>query len=203
MNISRRHCSIAFDNGRFVLTDSSINGVYINRAPKPTERNIRVPLNGGDVIGVGNYLMSVALVDDRPAADNGNGATNGGSGRVSLDADPLAEPSRRPLHPSPLPRMTASRRGADPFETQSFHPTGPIDPDVDEFDGIRPSADWQGLPAPDHVPATSQAVAPPRVIVSRRVDFDALIGHLPRPPARCSGYGSGPETGRAARSRAS
>lgn len=179
MNISRRHCSIAFDDGRFVLTDCSTNGVYINRASKATERNSRVPLNQGDVIGLGNYVISVALVDDPAVANICHGATNGGSGRASLDVDPLAEPPRRPPEPSPFPRMVASRRGADPFEMQAIHPTGPIDPEVDHFDGIRPSADWHGLPTPDHAPATSQIVAPPRVMVSRRVDFDALIGHLP------------------------
>jgi len=195
--ISRSHCLVAFADGCFTLTDRSTNGLFINDAP--TQRNAPVTLNEGDTIALGNYLIAVTVTDDPPAVEPRRGGSaagrtsegtgrvaNGGDGRGPLDADPLVDLPRLPANPSPFrppPHVVSQRRGTDPFETTSRPPGGSKDFAKDPFDdrlaGARPSADWHGLPQPDHAPATAEAIAPPRVISSRKIDFDAIIGDVP------------------------
>jgi type VI secretion system protein len=198
--ISRSHCLVAFADGCFTLTDRSTNGLFVNDAP--TQRNTPVMLNEGDTIALGNYLIAVTVADDPPAAEprregaaagrtaDGSGrAANGGDGRGSLDADPLVDPPRRPVDPSPfrpLPQIVPQRRGTDPFETTSRPPGSSSEFDKGQFDdrlaGVKPSSDWHGLPQPDHAPATAEAMVPSRVVSSRKVDFDAIIGDVPGTP---------------------
>lgn len=190
-NLSRTHCTIAFENGRYVLTDCSTNGVHINQAQKATERDSRVVLNEGDAIAMGGYLITVALVDDPSATDLGRDAVMnpnrgrgaaGGIGQRPPKPNPLADPLLRPAPPpSPVPvvRIVTGRRGVDPLETSHRPAPGSSRRADDQFSGIPASADWHGLPKPDHAPATAQAIIPPRVITSRKINFDDIIGELP------------------------
>jgi type VI secretion system protein len=190
-NLSRTHCIIAFENGHYVLTDRSTNGVHINQAQTATERDSRVVLNEGDAIAMGGYLVTVALIDDPSIPDLGRDAVRnpnrgfgaaGGEGQRPPEPSPLADPLLRPaLSPSSIPevRMVTGRRGVDPLETSHRATAGSNSAEDDRFSGMPPSADWHGLPKPDHAPATAQAVVPPRVITPRKINFDDIIGELP------------------------
>ncbi|MGI8857294.1 MAG: FHA domain-containing protein [Thermomicrobiales bacterium] len=52
--ISRRHATIARENGQLVLTDSSSNGTFVNGA-----RQQRVVLAGGESVQIGPFTLSV------------------------------------------------------------------------------------------------------------------------------------------------
>ena len=52
--ISRRHATIASENGQLVLTDSSANGTFVNGA-----RQQRTVLTGGESVQIGPYTLSV------------------------------------------------------------------------------------------------------------------------------------------------
>jgi type VI secretion system FHA domain protein len=186
--ISRTHCSIAFESGRFVLTDLSTNGLMVNQTR--TERESRVILNEGDTLSLGNFVIEVTVLEDPlaagPNADLGSDGLAGGgaAGRGPLDLDPLADMPARP-DPSlqPMARMVTGRRGADPFET-SNKPATAFDLDRDPFEdnfsgGGRPVPDWKGSPQADHASALSQAMIAPRMASARKIDFDALIGDVP------------------------
>src|SRR6185312_589907 len=104
----------------------------------------------------------------------------------SLDDDPLTNAFRRPAVQPAFrsdDHIVPGRRGADPFETTHMRPVATsnldIDPFKERFGGAGPSSDRQALPQSDHAPATAQAISPPRVSASRKVDFDALIGDVP------------------------
>jgi type VI secretion system protein len=59
--ISGRHALITFSNDAFHLLDTSSNGVFVNRAKNPLGKDNRVELRDGDIIGIGDYEISVSL----------------------------------------------------------------------------------------------------------------------------------------------
>ena len=67
-SLSKTHCTVTEEGGRFVLTDLSTNGIFLNELQQATERDSRVVLNDGDTLRLGNYTISAAAIDDRAAA---------------------------------------------------------------------------------------------------------------------------------------
>jgi type VI secretion system protein len=63
-NLSKTHCTVTEESGRFILTDLSSNGVFVNGSQQATERNSRVILTDGDTLRLGAYTISVAVIDD-------------------------------------------------------------------------------------------------------------------------------------------
>jgi type VI secretion system protein len=59
--ISGRHALISFVDGRYVVTDVSSNGVYINHAETPLGSEGQAPLQQGDILTIGEYEISVTL----------------------------------------------------------------------------------------------------------------------------------------------
>src|ERR1700733_3509818 len=66
--LSKTHCVIAAQGGRYVLTDLSTNGVYFNGGREPTRRDSQVVLNDGDQFRLGDYNVVVSEIDHAPAA---------------------------------------------------------------------------------------------------------------------------------------
>lgn len=63
--VSECHARIAFKEGRFILTDTSTNGTYINGKRQRIPRHESVFLNTGDQLLIGNMRLSVVVVDER------------------------------------------------------------------------------------------------------------------------------------------
>lgn len=65
--ISGLHCEVRYDRGTFWLYDVSRNGTYVNGS------NQRItdphPLNHGDRLWIGRYIVAVSIEDDRDAAN--------------------------------------------------------------------------------------------------------------------------------------
>lgn len=80
--ISRSHASITFENGLYYLTDTSVDGVFINNRSQRLNRET-VPLADGDQIWIGEYELRVHILSNgthKKAADdifqfNGEGAS--------------------------------------------------------------------------------------------------------------------------------
>ncbi len=198
--ISKTHCVISAENGRFILTDLSSNGLYMNGSRQATSRDSRIVLSDGDQFRLGDYVISVAEVNDEPASGSGrNEVINrpvrevdpfgseppaGGSAHDPLDFDPLDQPFVRGSDVSfqhPFAHVPSSLRAEDPFDLSGKRSGRKIEPDDDLFRGIAPATNWQGAPRPDHAPAPSQVIPPPRVIPTPppgEIDFDALLGDL-------------------------
>lgn len=188
-HLSKTHCVIGRENGRYVLTDLSTNGVYINGATTPTTRDSRVVLTDGDQFRIGEYSISVAEAEG-PAAAQGAAdpfATLPGGGGP-LDGDPLDDPlggSRARDFQHPLPQQAPPRlRDADPFDVADEEGRHGSDSGDDLFRGATPAESWQGPTQPDNVDVPAHAFSAPKPLAPppfnpAEIDFDALIGDLP------------------------
>jgi type VI secretion system protein len=194
--VSSLHCIITAEDGRFVLTDLSANGIYINGAQQATARDSRIMLADGDQFRLGDYVINVAEVDDDPAGNinAGPGSTGDapafgggfGGGRQNHDplgGDPLDEPlARGPGFPfqHPIAHVPPKARPSDPFDgIKGKRPPRSIEPNDDLYHGLTPSSDWHGAPKPDHAPATQTSIPPPRFsLPAGEIDFDAYLGEL-------------------------
>jgi type VI secretion system protein len=68
--ISSKHASITCQNGQFRITDISTNGLFINNAAQPLGRGNSTPLNSGDKLIIGDYIIEVIIEGLTPAMDN-------------------------------------------------------------------------------------------------------------------------------------
>lgn len=57
--VSSLHARIVNEGGEFCLIDESTNGVFVNRAAKPIGRGVKVILQHGDLVRIGQYEMVV------------------------------------------------------------------------------------------------------------------------------------------------
>src|SRR6185437_2832646 len=67
-SLSKTHCTVTERNGRFILVDSSTNGIFINGSPQPTERDSQTVLNQGDKLSLGDYAIVVSAINDGPVS---------------------------------------------------------------------------------------------------------------------------------------
>ncbi len=184
-HLSKTHCVITARGGRYVLTDRSSNGIYVNDARQPTQRDTDVDLADGDELRLGGYVIRVREEDAPDSFAAG--------GEDPLGADPLDDPFGRaadPAFPYPLPPTAApspAGRVADPFDREGARPSratfaaAPEDEDDDLFRGIVPSESWHGAARPDHAEAPRHAFIAPKVMPASppsEIDFDALIGEF-------------------------
>ena len=219
--MSRTHCAVSIEGSRAILTDLSSNGVFVNGARQPTERDMRIVLTDGDFLAFGEYTFKVAIIDDGVGgAAQGIGSFPGAAlpnppslsfgGRDAsnpLDVDPLADPlgrptevpdpfaiARNPGFSHPIAHVAVNPRGTpDPFDTEPHRGSGFDDRDL--FRGTTPSSDWTGLPQADHARATSAAMPAQRVVNPMSMDdFDKLLGGLDVPPPAAPADGFAPPT---------
>lgn len=200
-HLSKFHCMISAEGGRYVLSDLSTNGVFINGAPERTQPNSRILLAHGDEIRLGDYLISVAETGTTANTSAGLGDD------LFAPPAPAAGPLLAPLAPidplattagaadpaafmHPVTRPAPVLRADDPFdladENQSFQPSA----GEDLFRGKQPAENWQGPSQRDDLDAQLQAFAPPKPLAAvdpNEIDFDALLGNslpgVPTPPA--------------------
>lgn len=189
--ISRRHCTITFESGHFVLTDLSQSGVLFNGAREPHGPNSRIPLAEGDQFEINGYTFRVSLMDDGslhdPLRTENDLPRPVPVSRASIgvtDPDDGLPPSR-PLVSS-LTHSYPDRR--DPLRGDSSQPL--LYPSA----RLGPGANGHAAPANTgprgRAPATSEAMPPIRVRTGPRVNFDDMIGAMPFVP----GSGPPPET---------
>ncbi len=66
--LSKQHCRIDAKSGRFILTDTSTNGVYVNGASQPVGEDKTSMLSDGDRLQLGGVVLSVAIDMDSGAS---------------------------------------------------------------------------------------------------------------------------------------
>ncbi|MGH7043245.1 MAG: type VI secretion system-associated FHA domain protein TagH [Acetobacteraceae bacterium] len=224
-HLSKTHCMITAADGRYLLTDVSTNGVFVNGATTRVPRDGQVELTDGDEIRFGEYVLTVAEAaapSDRPLAGHSALAPGGmrradplaGPADATPDplggADALLDPFAAPagagfVHPiaAPPPALRAS----DPFDVaDESHRGATATPDDDLFRGITPLDNWKGASQPDNVDAPMQAFAAPAPIAVSNfddLDIDALLGDVPPAPIAPSpaGFSAAPAAPQAATPR--
>jgi type VI secretion system FHA domain protein len=187
-HLSKTHCVISVEDGRYLLTDLSVNGVYINGARQPTVRDSQVVLTDGDEFRVGDYTFAV----EEFAAPVANAKPDSND---PLDIDPLDDPLGDPLgrpadpaFPHVIPYTPNPPRHKDPFDKLDEARNQPSG-SRDLFRGAEPANKWVGPSQPNHADAPRHAVPPGGPPRPPPVDFDvldALLGDLssfdPTPP---------------------
>jgi type VI secretion system protein len=215
--LSKTHCVIVAAGGRYMLTDLSTNGVYVNGATERVPREGQIELTDGDDFRIGEYVIRLSEGAGQAAPFGGGHAAlvQGGVAR----ADPLAGPedlTPDPLddvfgagaagafvHPISAPQPQVMRHN-DPFDVadEKVPPKRGIDPEDDDlFQGITPSVQWEGPSQADHADAPMQAYTAPKVAPANfdDLDLDALLGDTP--PGQAAPAASPMPAGRAAPAR--
>lgn len=132
-SISRVHAQVVFRHGRFALVDRGSNPVLVNGTPLGNGRE--APLQQGDTLQIGGYLIGVSVGQQTTAKDL----------FADLFGDGGAKAPAAPPRPPP------------PLFTQAFGPT-PVAPP--QAGGVIPD-DWDPFaPSPSPAPASTPSPAP-------------------------------------------
>ena len=67
--ISGQHAIINYHNSAYFITDTSTNGVFINKGTQPVGNGNNVKLNDGDQLRIGEYIVNVSVVSERKSAE--------------------------------------------------------------------------------------------------------------------------------------
>ncbi len=194
-HLSRTHCIISFEGGKYWITDRSTNGMFLNGSRQPTTRDSRFALIEGTTVQLGGYLLEVEEIEERDVRDNaavfGSGnfitsqpdpfaAAGGHDGGDPLEVDPLDDPLGRAGAPGfqhPLRSPPPSIRMDDPFDSGARGRQA--DPDEDLFRGRTAHDAWQGPTTHDRATPLNQAYSAPKPLPPvnpGEIDFDALLG---------------------------
>ena len=93
--LSGHHASVDCRDGRYFMTDSSSNGVFINQSPSPIGKGLSVELVDGDHIRIGDYDITVSLIASSPAQNTPDFPDNPfpdnpfGDDEAEMDDDPF------------------------------------------------------------------------------------------------------------------
>lgn len=99
--ISERHARIHFHDGRFLLTDLSTNGTYLNDDRRRIPRHESVTLKSGDRLSMGHLQMEVMLLG--PGADAQDEPEEAGETRGSPRSPTIPRDGKREPGPPPIP----------------------------------------------------------------------------------------------------
>ncbi len=207
--LSKTHCMITAADGRYLLTDLSTNGVYMNGSPNRVPRNGQVELTDGDEIRIGDYVLMVTETAGAGPAAPAPGGRGADPLAEVLTPDPLADrqdggdPRLDPFAAATTPGFAFSVaapppspvRAHDPFD-QSDQRRGARQPDPDDdlFRGLTPAENWSGPSQADNADAGSHVIAvgaPVTVNNFDDLDIDALLGDIPPAPGGLSAPPSG------------
>jgi predicted component of type VI protein secretion system len=215
--LSKLHCIIRREAGRYVLLDCSANGTFLNDSHDRLARDQAVPLTAGDAVHLGAFTLSVVsvIIPD----EGGNPGDSGASLLGPVSHAPVAAPASQPWasprtlhdldsfldgvsqtppggHEDFLGEHEAEAWHATPVELQPREVAADPDhtaPDAEAFPGPRPHKeaipdDWDPL-----AEIGAAAWRPDAASFDRHApDMARPEGHVPGAPA--SG-GSQPEAG--------
>jgi|HubBroStandDraft_1064217.scaffolds.fasta_scaffold00043_42 type VI secretion system FHA domain protein len=137
-HVSKRHCRVDFVSGRYRITDTSTNGVFLNDSTNRIGFGVSAILQDGDRLFIGSYDIAVQISQTSVSAPS------------AADEDDPFELGRyqEPASP-PAP---ADRNAA-------FFDSGPLTSEPEEK--LPSSEDWLQLPTPDHAPIEQLAIQLP------------------------------------------
>ncbi len=90
--LSGRHARISLEGDGFVITDTSLNGTFINKLDAPVGKGRSHPLIDGDRIFMGEYEISVHVTETVPAGE---------PPASPMETKPAEEPAASPFAPPP------------------------------------------------------------------------------------------------------
>ena len=151
-HISSRHCEVSFRDGRYLLTDTSTNGTFVNGQ----QLTAPYPLNTGDIVTIGAYQISTEVEGQSASAGAAAGAAKPAGGDSawaawdSMGAKAPAKPVAADDWNRPAPGAAISGTGS-----MSQHWAPPTTSDSDPW-GAPPAS----APAPVAPSSSSSAWGP-------------------------------------------
>jgi type VI secretion system protein len=155
-HLSKKHCTIQLQGGQYSVTDTSTNGLYLNRSPQPLGRGQSAPLKSGDRLGLGDYEIVVGI-ETGMEAPAGFGETpfqpfGAGTGSGFGESDPFGlgaqqspfDSGQGGVNPFGAPQAGGFGSGGDPFAPA---PGGAFGGDGGGFGAPPPNAGSPLIPA--------------------------------------------------------
>ena len=170
--VSGYHASVSLQQGRWVVTDRSSNGTFINGSVKPIPSHQSYPLSDGDVLRIGDYEIVVRITPetDFPPHETLPHADDGGSGAFATmtNGDIGAELDLPGLFAEPPPAATPLASSGAPSGS------GPAAP--------APDGTLSGTDVARLLTANDNAEAPPAVApVAPPVEVPRVLNAVPKP----------------------
>jgi type VI secretion system protein len=163
-HVSKRHCRIDFVSGRYRVTDTSTNGVFLNDTGSKIGFGASALLNDGDHLYMGSYDIAVHVALPGSTLRN-----------TAEDDDPFGIGNyRKPVEDTPPP-LGGSYFDAAPLTSEPA-------------DKLPDSDDWLRLPTPDHAPIDQLAFQPPRAAPPRAAPSASGNGSMPSSGLLPSGW---------------
>jgi len=149
--ISSQHALIQFQDDAYLLTDTSVNGVFLNASDQPVGKNNTVTLRDGDCLMMGDYELRVAIEPENHPDNHRGGFAQPEFG---------AEPDEVQAQPSPWGVPDTPGNAPDIYDGNKPHE---INRGFADWDKAGPSAPPPRRPAtePDHIPVEQEHFAPP------------------------------------------
>lgn len=97
--LSRRHCTFAVDDGKLLLRDGSANGVFVGQGRSRLPHDQPTPVEPGETIRIGDYMIVVDAGPAPPAAAEARPAL------AVVAAEPTEIPTNWPSGPQERPVM--------------------------------------------------------------------------------------------------
>lgn len=192
--LSRSHFAINFEDGAYVLLDTSTNGSFLNDAREPLGRGNKAPLQDGDTIRIGGYRIAVALESAGAEPPPLAGSTPDFLVSRVPDVDSpeqdsglsVPEQASEPNNPERLsgfdiePSPAMNRAEPGPYGMAIEDVAAIPGDDVPAFHGVKPQPLSDGLFGPASKPAS--AASEPAVSNAGLGDWKNLGGADPQPP---------------------
>ena len=151
--ISSQHACIEFQNGKYLITDTSTNGVFINNSQRPVGSGNQAELHNGDKISIGEFqleaeLSEVAIPGVTPEMDWNKPAAMPGPAAQSSSPFDFNEPLVSPA-------STESPDPMDPLALLDSEPSGYSSPNLNPAEISAPFSP-SATPEPTPGPASDQ-----------------------------------------------
>jgi len=209
--VSGRHARIIFHKGRYVLQDTSSNGVYVNDADRPLGNQNPHELKSGDILRIGEYHVQVQIdssndfsLDDSALYDKKGAGTTRSRRRVppgdlgaSLRLENLLEASND-ISSDELKPVNAFGQAVS-ARTRALHQTQ----DLPKEASTAPEINVDSEAVARRIARLAKAAAKQQAALAQSAPSPAPTAPAPSPPAYdntpglqafCRGAGIGPES---------
>lgn len=115
--LSSSHSEVTFENGHYILTDTSTNGTFLNGSREPMGKGNKVQLQDGDEIELSDYKFRVELLHAANANDNSSSMDN-----FAVDQN---DPFSSPLQNNDITPQS-DFMSSDPFASGEISPIEPL-----------------------------------------------------------------------------
>ncbi|MEE4376214.1 MAG: type VI secretion system-associated FHA domain protein TagH [Candidatus Competibacteraceae bacterium] len=166
--LSGKHCAIAYRDGKYYLTDTSTNGVFINQSEERLGKGNTVQLNDGDELILGDYEIQVNIIQDTAdsAFETDSAVFEDDFDKTDAYAKPLPNHFGQQAPATDIPDANAPDLFSGlpaPEKAGAGKHLIPDDADLLGIETPKPPPWWQTTEA-DHVPVENEFFQPPEPV---------------------------------------